>query len=66
MMGGAHGLARGLDESTLHEGNDRRVISVAWSRHVEVRSWRLPLGPRRLSAFAPRTAPLPIDEIRDM
>jgi hypothetical protein len=66
MMGVAHGLVRELDESTLHEGSERRVSPVGRNRHVEVRSWRLPLGPRKLAAFARRTAPLPFDEIRDM
>ena len=41
---GAHGLVRELDESTLHERNDRRVIPVGRNRHLEVRPRRLTVG----------------------
>lgn len=33
---GAHGLVREFDESTLHEGNDRRVISVGRDHHLKI------------------------------
>jgi hypothetical protein len=41
---GAHGLVREFDESTLHEGDDRRVIPVGRNRHLEVRPRRLTVG----------------------
>lgn len=40
----AHGLVRELDEGTLHECDDRRVIPVGWNRQLEIRPRGLPLG----------------------
>ena len=65
MMGVAHGLVRGLDESTLNGGDGRRVSPVGRNRHLEGCSRRLPLGATRLLALARCAGPLAFDEIRD-
>ena len=52
MMGVAHGLIRGLDESAPHEGDGRRVSPAGRNRHLEGCSRRLPLGATRLLALA--------------
>ncbi len=52
MMGVAHGLVRGLDESTLNGGDGRRVSPVGRNRHLEGCSRRLPIGATRLLALA--------------
>jgi len=41
---GPHGFVRELDESTLHERDDRRVIPVGRNRHLKVRPRRLTVG----------------------
>ncbi len=44
MKDGTYGLVCELDESTLHERDDRRVIPVSRDRHLEVRPRRLIVG----------------------